>query len=1294
MLGLPGLAQASPGCQALNGLSGTIPGYGYVQLLTNSQQVNQGDLVTLTTPGQVFYGGSFLQMSANGNTVSGSENNSGAGADNLTNNLGSPTTYSITCTSAGATISGVSPSSATAGSSVVISGSGFWGASQVLFGATPATAFTVSYGATPIINATVPNGSGTVTITVVTDAGTYTGGSFTFAAPTANAASTSVAFGSSNNAVPLNISGSATSVAVASAAAHGTARASGTSITYSPAAGYSGTDSFTYTASNAAGTSAPATVTITVSPPPAPTVAATSATTAYNTATSVNLASAISGANITAVNVASNPSHGTTSVSGETVTYTPSSTFYGGTDSFTYTATNLGGTSSPATVTITVNPPPAPTTAAASATTPYNTATNINLASAISGAGITAVNIAGNPSHGTVSVSGESVTYTPSATFYGGADTFTYTATNAGGTSSPATVTVTVGAVAVPTVAGRSATTPYNTATSINLTSAISGTDVTTVNVASNPSHGTVSVSGETITYTPSATFYGGSDNFTYTATNPSGTSSPATITVTVGAVPVPSAAAKSVTTPYNTATSIDLASVIAGTDVTGVTVASTPSHGTVSVSGETITYTPSATFYGGTDSFTYAAINPSGTSSPATVTVTVGVVPVPEAAAKSVTTAYNTATSINLASVIAGTDVTGVIVASTPSHGTASVSGETITYTPSATFYGGTDTLTYTATNPAGNSAPATITITVTPLNTPTAAALSVSTTKGTSVLIDAAAEFNGTQPLTGVNVATQPAHGTATASGEQILYTPAAGFVGTDTFTYQLSNHFGASTPGTITVTITAAGSAAGLSQTVTTQPGTPVSVNLAGGAPGSYVSSAVLGLSPASAGSVTVSQPAALTFTPATTFHGLVQITTVLIASNGQSQTEDVLVLVSNQPDPSRNPDVLGLVEAQAMQAERFAQSQLGNIQSRLDSLHDGNGTARFSDNLSISLDGKPLQATAGANTNGTRAPAPGSASSFADARPGIGAGESSGDAPISADTTSQGKPRTTNAQTSSGLGVWIDGTANFGAFDAYRQAAGFDSDNIAVNTGVDQRIGQHALIGISVGYNHDNSDIGNDGTRSVAQGYSAAIYGSYQPAAHVYVDGVLGGGGLSFDSNRFAADSGTDLLGHRNGNQWFASLTAGYEYQTGAWTMSPYGRLAWSLSSLDSYSESGDAADALTYGTQTIRTSQAIAGVRASGKIPWRDALLIPHARLEVGHDFQGTSDTTLSYAFVPSAGSWNVLTNPYSASGTSVQAAFGGDLQLWNNLLITTEYEYMLMPHAHDQSIQLGVKKQF
>ncbi|MBA3812376.1 MAG: hypothetical protein H0X27_12175 [Caulobacteraceae bacterium] len=83
--------------------------------------------------------------------------------------------------------------------------------------------------------------------------------------PTAGPASAAITFNSTDNPVTLNVTGAvATGVAVSSPPSHGTATARGTYIFYAPNAGYSGGDSFAYTASNAAGTSAPATVTVTM----------------------------------------------------------------------------------------------------------------------------------------------------------------------------------------------------------------------------------------------------------------------------------------------------------------------------------------------------------------------------------------------------------------------------------------------------------------------------------------------------------------------------------------------------------------------------------------------------------------------------------------------------------------------------------------------------------------------------------------------------------------------------------------------------------------------------------------------------------------------------------------------------------------------------------------------------------------------------------------------------------------------------------------------------------------------
>ena len=143
------------------------------------------------------------------------------------------------------------------------------------------TAGSLPAGLTLASNGTLsgtPTAAGAYSFTVTatdssTGAGPYSGaraysGTVAPGAPTAGAASATVAYGSSANPITLNLSGgAATSVAVASAASHGTATASGTSITYTPTAGYGGPDSFTYTASNGVGTSTPATVTITVASP-------------------------------------------------------------------------------------------------------------------------------------------------------------------------------------------------------------------------------------------------------------------------------------------------------------------------------------------------------------------------------------------------------------------------------------------------------------------------------------------------------------------------------------------------------------------------------------------------------------------------------------------------------------------------------------------------------------------------------------------------------------------------------------------------------------------------------------------------------------------------------------------------------------------------------------------------------------------------------------------------------------------------------------------------------------------
>jgi YD repeat-containing protein len=116
-----------------------------------------------------------------------------------------------------------------------------------------------------VVSASFPDGK-TATYTYDT-AGNRTAYVVTATAhPVAHNVSATVKTNSSNNPIPPNITGGTPiSVAISTGPAHGSASANGLTIGYTPSSGYSGADSFAYTASNVAGTSSPATASITVS---------------------------------------------------------------------------------------------------------------------------------------------------------------------------------------------------------------------------------------------------------------------------------------------------------------------------------------------------------------------------------------------------------------------------------------------------------------------------------------------------------------------------------------------------------------------------------------------------------------------------------------------------------------------------------------------------------------------------------------------------------------------------------------------------------------------------------------------------------------------------------------------------------------------------------------------------------------------------------------------------------------------------------------------------------------------
>lgn len=168
-----------------------------------------------------------------------------------------------------------------------------------------------------------------------------------------------------------NAGASSITLGIASAPAHGTANiiittgattpiTGSVSAKYTPNAGFTGTDTFTYTASdNLGNVSKPGIVTIVVGgshpPPPSLSVTNLTLTTTENTAVTGTLSATDSIVGALVSFTVGTSAHGIAVVTGTSLMYTPTTGFTG-TDSFTVTATDNHTQTATGTVTVTVNP--------------------------------------------------------------------------------------------------------------------------------------------------------------------------------------------------------------------------------------------------------------------------------------------------------------------------------------------------------------------------------------------------------------------------------------------------------------------------------------------------------------------------------------------------------------------------------------------------------------------------------------------------------------------------------------------------------------------------------------------------------------------------------------------------------------------------------------------------------------------------------------------------------------------------------------------------------------------------
>ena len=523
-------------------------------------------------------------------------------------------------------------------------------------------------------------------------------------------------------------------------------------------------------------------------------------------------------------------------------------------------------------------------------------------------------------------------------------------------------------------------------------------------------------------------------------------------------------------------------------------------------------------------------------------------------------------------------------------------------------------------------------------------------------------------------INVVGLPEHGlvSTAANSNVVTYTPAAGYVGSDSFRYTVSNTAGTSAEATVAINVFPL-PPTGTTAQFTVQLNTPTTFDLRPLVKGSAVTG--VSIHSDAAHGITRVNGMQVTYTPKTDFFGSDSFRYIAYGVLGQSSPVVINILVVGRPDPTKDKDVVGLVEAQTQAARRFAGAQVGNISRRMESLHRTEPVAP------ATAGEKPAAAT----QTGRAPPAAAEPAQSASApkpepiRLASAAGAASTPArdvgPVSlatalAQAVTSGSVTGTTAPQSYGLSFWLAGNAWFGRLDGSNERTGSEFNTDGITLGVDRRFGDRFAAGVAAGFAREDTDVGTAGSRSKARAGSLAAYASYQVGPRTYIDALLGYGTLDFDSWRYVTSLDAIATASRKGKQFFGSVAAAYEYRYGNFLVSPYGRIDFTADRLDASSESGVGNHALTFGEQDQRASQVVAGLRAESRHETDFGFAEPRARVEYRRELGGRSSVNLWYSDLP--GEVYSVT-PSGTSRNSLLLGVGADLVMRGGLKVGLDY---------------------
>lgn len=408
--------------------------------------------------------------------------------------------------------------------------------------------------------------------------------------------------------------------------------------------------------------------------------------------------------------------------------------------------------------------------------------------------------------------------------------------------------------------------------------------------------------------------------------------------------------------------------------------------------------------------------------------------------------------------------------------------------------------------------------------------------------------------------------------------------------------------------------------------------------------------------------------VTYTPATDYFGADNFTYAAFNAAGSSAAAPVTVDVGGRPDPSKDANVVGLIDAQQRTARRFASAQISNYQRRMESLHGSRPGAPRSRASAFETAPRLAYSSGMEHPGAAREPLSDAADASSTRLLGPVLAAAGGRIDLAA---AGGRDLADRTGAGDEAGFWLSGDIGFGRRDPDGNARGlrFESDGITI--GADRRFGERLALGIGAGFARDTTRIGTDGSENRTEGVSAALYGSFQPTPATFIDALLGYASLRHRSDRFVPAFGTFAQMRRKSEQFFGSIAGGYELRSGNVLLSPYARVDVVHDRFERAAESGAGAAALAFLEQSQTGVQGAVGLRAESRHETSFGHASPRLRVEVKHDFDDARNAPITYADLPAGPVFSVAVP--GAGRTALLLGAGSEFELHNGVKLGVDY---------------------